>query len=48
MREFSNSFARPFNVRYNPYTQSIEVPLMLALQSLLILLSLATQLTPTV
>jgi hypothetical protein len=21
MQEFSNSFARPFNVRYNPYTQ---------------------------
>lgn len=25
MQDFSNSFARPFNVRYNPYTQSIEV-----------------------
>jgi len=25
MQEFSNSFARPFNVRYNPYSQSIEV-----------------------
>lgn len=25
MQAFSNSFARPFNVRYNPYTQSIEV-----------------------
>jgi len=24
MQEFSNSFARPFNVRYNPYTQAIE------------------------
>jgi phenylalanine-4-hydroxylase len=25
MQEFSNSFARPFNVRYNPYSQSLEV-----------------------
>jgi hypothetical protein len=25
MQEFSSSFARPFNVRYNPYTQTIEV-----------------------
>ena len=25
MQAFSNSFARPFNVRYNPYTQLIEV-----------------------
>jgi len=25
MQAFSCSFARPFNVRYNPYTQSIEV-----------------------
>jgi len=25
MTEFSESFARPFNVRYNPYSQSIEV-----------------------
>ena len=25
MQAFSNSFARPFNVRYNPYSQSIDV-----------------------
>ena len=25
MREFSESFARAFNVRYNPYTQALEV-----------------------
>lgn len=25
MVDFSNSFARPFNVRYNPYTRQIEV-----------------------
>ena len=25
MRRFSDSFARPFNVRYNPYSQVIEV-----------------------
>ena len=25
MQAFSNSFARPFNVRYNPYSQVIEV-----------------------
>jgi phenylalanine-4-hydroxylase len=25
MQSFSNSFARPFNVRYNPYSQVIEV-----------------------
>lgn len=25
MQEFSNSFARPFNVRYDPYSQTIDV-----------------------
>lgn len=25
MKEYSDSFARPFNVRYNPYTQSLDV-----------------------
>ena len=27
MQQFSNSFARPFNVRYNPYTQVFHLTL---------------------
>lgn len=34
MTEFSESFARPFNVRYNPYSQSIEVDSNIRVNSL--------------